>query len=196
MGSSRMETYPDREQRLRRPSRWSIKSEKSGKKGETLPSESCRRLSILLLGREFDSPQIHNFNIMKTAIDITIAWFLLAYCWLASAADPAVPTKTVWTREVKTMEEACDLKKGMTSKSGGLMVNPKAMQWPKAPYAEGSFSSSAYRENVTSDLLRRHEEAFGRVSSANAASSNLTSVVSNNAAKVKIPVQSSKGQGH
>lgn len=95
-------------------------------------------------------------------------WMLVSgVAWILSsapvgAADPAnAPTRTVWTREVKTMEEACDLKKGLTSKSSSLMANPKAMQGPKAPYAEGSFSSATYRENVTSDLRRRHDEAFG-----------------------------------
>lgn len=80
----------------------------------------------------------------------------------------------VWKREVKTMEEQCDVKKGLATK-GGLISNPKGMQGPKAPYAEGSFSSSTYREN--SDLRRKHEEAFGI--STNGFNTNLVNVVTN-----------------
>jgi len=82
----------------------------------------------------------------------------------------------VWKREVKTMEEQCDLKKGLANK--GSLTNPKGMQGPKAPYAEGSFSSATYREN--SDLHRRHEEAFGISTNVN---TNLINVVTN---KVKV----------
>ncbi|MFZ4396806.1 MAG: hypothetical protein ACOYOU_14420 [Kiritimatiellia bacterium] len=106
----------------------------------------------------------------------------------ARAADPATtPTRTVVTREVKTMEDACDLKKGLTSKSSGLIANPKSAQGPKAPYAEGSFSSAAYRENATSDLRRRHDEAFGAGAGAstNDASSNAVANAANGDAPAK-----------
>jgi hypothetical protein len=84
----------------------------------------------------------------------------------------------VWKREVKTMEEQCDLKKGLANK--GSLTNPKGIQGPKAPYAEGSFSSATYRESVTSALRRRHEEAFGISTNVN---TNLINVVTN---KVKV----------
>jgi len=79
-------------------------------------------------------------DVLKGKALAATGWLLMSGAvWIGSsgpvcAADPAnTPTRTVITREVKTMEDACDLKKGLTSKSGGLTANAKSMQGPKAP---------------------------------------------------------------
>lgn len=91
------------------------------------------------------------------------------------AAEPASSSKvpTSYQRTVTTMDDACNLNKKLVKNAKGLQGgNPKAMQGPNAPYAEGSFSSAAYREKTSSTLRRMQEQAFADSRGTNAVSSN------------------------
>jgi hypothetical protein len=107
---------------------------------------------------------------------------------MAEQAANSSANITSYERKVTTMDEACNLRKNLVRDPKGLKGgNPKAMQGPNAPYAEGSFSSAAYREKTSSTLRRMQEQAFGNNRGPNMVASN--AVASNAVAKVQAEVK-------
>jgi hypothetical protein len=79
--------------------------------------------------------------------------------------------------------------KSLTSTKGGL--GSTGTMGAGMPYAEGSFSSGAYRQKVSSDLRRMHEQAFRDESGTTAASTNVVAAT-NAVVKAKDSVKAKK----
>jgi hypothetical protein len=102
-----------------------------------------------------------------------------------ACAEQAQVIPTRYERKVTTMEEACNLRKNLSKDPKGIKAgNSKAMQGPNAPYAEGSFSSAAYREKASSELRRRQEQAFADSRGTNAVAADASAQVPQEEARV------------